>query len=352
VINELTTYIQRPEVLFDLAKLLIVFGGLLGCVHVLVYVERKVAAGIQGRVGPNLVGPFGFLQPLADALKMIFKEDLIPARADKFLYLAAPLFVVVPPVVAFSVIPFGNQIQVGGGVPPRSLEVAPTGLGLLVALAVLSLSVYGLAFGAWASNNKYSLLGGLRSSAQIISYELALGLSIISVGVMSATVDLQQIVRLQTGGLWHWNIVQMPIVALVFYIAALAENNRLPFDLPEAEAELVGGYHTEYASLKFAMFFMGEYIGVVTMSALFVTLFLGGWHFPGLVRPEDVSWGRGLLSVAIFAAKVAAVIFLTVVVRWTLPRFKYQSLMRFGWKCLLPLALVNIVAYGAVRAWR
>lgn len=333
--------------MIDLIKIGVVFGALIGSVHVMVYLERKISAGIQGRIGPNLVGPFGFLQPLADALKMVFKEDIIPTRADRFLYVLAPLFVVVPPVVAFAVIPFGNTLEIGGY--KMSLQVAPTGLGLLIALAVLSVSVYGLVFSAWASNNKYALLGGLRSSAQMISYELALGLTALSVVVLTATVDMQKIVEAQMGALWNWHLFKMPIVALIFFIAALAECNRLPFDLPEAEAELVGGYHTEYASVKFAMFFMGEYIAIVTMSALFVTLFLGGWYFPGLTDPKDHSVGAAFASVAVFAAKMAVILFLYIVIRWTLPRFKYQRLMDFGWKCLLPLSLVNIVGYGIVR---
>jgi NADH-quinone oxidoreductase subunit H len=343
--------------MFDLAKCLLIFGALLGCVHLLVYAERRICAGIQGRVGPNLVGPFGLLQPLADALKMIFKEDILPAKADRFLYIAAPLFVAVPPVVCFAVIPFGAQVEVAGFLVPLQVaaqtvpagrEPVTTGLDLLIALAVLGLSVYGISFGAWASNNKWSLLGGLRSSAQIISYELALGLTALSVVVVTGTVDLRRIVLEQSDGIGSWHLWKMPLAALVFYIAALAENNRLPFDLAEAEAELVGGYHTEYASLKFAMFFMGEYIAVVTMSALFVTLFLGGWSFPG-VDPAGTGAANALASVAVFAAKTAAVILLYMVIRWTLPRFTYQKLMQFGWKVLLPMSLIHIVVYSLFR---
>lgn len=318
-----------------------VFGGLLGCVHVLVYVERRVCAGIQSRLGPNLVGPFGFLQPLADAVKMIFKEDIVPNRADKFLYILAPLFVVIPPFIAFTAIPFGDMLGT------MQLQIAPTGLDLLVILSVLSLTVFGIAFGAWASNNKYALLGGLRSSAQIISYELALGLSILAVIVLTGEVSTREVVKFQIN--YGWNFLWMPFVALLFFTAALAENNRLPFDMAECEAELVGGYHTEYASLKFAMFFMGEYVSVVVMSALFTTLFLGGWHAPWLTEVEAGTVVQALLGVGAFVVKTAVVIFFVVVIRWTLPRVKYQQLMQFGWKFLLPLALVNIVAYGVFR---
>lgn len=347
---------SMTPIFVDLAKCLVVFGALLGCVHILVYAERRVCAAIQGRVGPNMVGPFGLLQPLADAVKMIFKEDILPAKADKFLYIAAPLFVVVPPVVCFGVIPFGHEIEIGGWriplqVAAQTVEagtaIRTTELDLLIALSVLGLSVYGISFGAWASNNKWALLGGLRSSAQIISYELALGLSVLAVVVATGTVDLRTIVEAQAQGVWH--ILWMPVVALLFFVTALAETNRLPFDLAECDAELVGGYHTEYSSLKFAMFFMGEYIAVVTLSAIFVTLFLGGWHLPGVTDLNDRGVANGLLSVGVFAAKTAAVIFLVLVIRWTYPRFKYQSLMRFGWKILLPLSLANIILYSGIK---
>lgn len=319
-----------------------VFGGLLGCVHVMVYVERRVCAGIQSRLGPNLVGPFGFLQPLADAVKMVFKEDIVPKQADKFLYILAPLFVVIPPFLAFTAIPFGDTLG------DMELQIAPTGLDLLVILSVLSLTVFGIAFGAWASNNKYSLLGGLRSSAQIISYELALGLAVVAVIVLTGTVETREVVIFQIDGVW--NVLSMPFVAMLFFTAALAENNRLPFDMAECEAELVGGYHTEYASLKFAMFFMGEYVAVVVMAALFTTLFLGGWHVPWLTEVGAGTPGQAILGVAAFVVKTAVVIFFVVVIRWTLPRVKYQQLMAFGWKFLLPLALANIVVYGVARA--
>ncbi len=331
--------------LIRLAKIGVSLLLVLNLVPLLTLVERRVAAFIQGRLGPNRVGPFGLFQPIADAIKFFFKEEFIPARADKFLYSLAPMLVFLPPALGFCVIPWGNRI---GNEP---LQAVNLNIGILFLMSVLSLGVYGLAFGGWASNNKYSLLGGLRASAQLISYELTLGLSILAAIMLCESVDPQVIVAKQTRGLLSWNIfgggnlLALPCGLLgfsLFYVAALAENNRLPFDLAECEAELVGGYHTEYSSMKFALFFMGEYVAMILMSALATTLWLGGWYFPGITNPNDHSWTGGLLSVAVFMTKTMLILFLYIWIRWTLPRFKYNQLMNLGWKGLLPLSLANV----------
>jgi NADH-quinone oxidoreductase subunit H len=322
----------------------------------LVMVERRLSAWMQGRIGPNRVGPLGLLQPLADLIKALFKEDFIPTDANKVLYHAGPILVLVPPALGFLVIPFGNRIGA------EQLQVADLSIGILFTMSVLSVAVYGLALGGWASNNKFSLLGGLRASAQLISYELPLGLSIITVLMFSAsgnhllgTLDPKEIVSRQIENGWNifgggnWLLLPSGILAFIlFFISALAENNRLPFDLPECEAELVGGYHTEYSGIKFALFMMGEYVGVILMSALMTTFFLGGWYFPGITNPADHSFLAGALSVAVFTTKVVALVVVTIVIRWTLPRFKYNQLMDLGWKRLVPLALANIAVVATI----
>lgn len=328
---------------------------LLQIVPLLVYAERKISAFIQDREGPNRVHleiggirvlPKGLLQPLADAIKLIFKEDIVPNRADKFLFFLAPALAVVPNAAAFCVIPFGNRIY------EYDLQVSSANAGVLVVLAFSSLAVYALAFGGWAANSKFPLMGGLRASAQIISYEITLGLAIISVLLTAGTIDLQEIVRLQAQGFSHWNVFSQPLAFVLLVVAAFAENNRLPFDLPEAEPELVGGYHTEYSGLKFAMFFMGEYLAMVTMSAIIVTLFLGGWSLPGLIDPAANSVSQGFLSVGVFSAKMAVVLFFYIWVRWSLPRFRYDQLMDIGWKRMTPLALANVAVTAIViAAW-
>jgi NADH-quinone oxidoreductase subunit H len=331
--------------LIKFAKFGVALGLGVGLVPLLVIMERRVSAWIQGRIGPNRVGPFGLLQPLADAIKGIFKEEFVPARADKFLHFIAPMLVFIPPAIGLCVIPFGNQIGA------EKLQAVNLNIGVLFLMSVLSIAVYGLAFGGWASNNNFALLGGLRASAQLVSYELTLGLSILVAVMLAGSVDPQVIVAGQTKGLQSWNVfgggnlLALPAGLLGFsllFVAALAENNRLPFDLPECEAELVAGYHTEYSSMKFAMFMMGEYTGMILMSSLMVTLYLGGWYFPGITNPADHSWMGGLLSVGVFLAKVLTIGFVYVWIRWTLPRFKYSQLMSLGWKVLLPLALLTI----------
>lgn len=320
-------------------------------VPVLVYAERRVAGFIQDRVGPNRVGPLGLLQPFADALKLLMKEDLIPAGVDRALYILGPMLAFLPAALAFAVVPFGNRMTLWGQTP--RLQIADANVGILFVFAVTSLGVYGLAFAGWASNNKFSLLGSLRASAQLISYEIAMGLALISILMVSGTVSMNDIVLQQAdrrflGFLPGWNIFCQPLAFLIFWIAAFAENNRLPFDLPEAEPELIGGYHTEYAGMKFSMFFMGEYLAMVSMSGVMVTLFLGGWHFPGIVDTFDYSIWGGLKSMVVFAVKTGLLLFIAIMVRWTLPRFRYDQLMRLGWNTLVPLALMNVIVTGVL----
>ena len=297
-----------------------VLGVVLQIVPALIYFERKICAWIQGRIGPNRVGPVGILQPLADAVKFIFKEDFVPGKADRFFFIVAPILVFLPPALGFAVLPFGNQI---GEV---KLQIADLPVGILFLMSVLSLGVYGIAFAGWASNNKYSLLGGLRACAQMVSYELTLGLSILVVIMLAESVDPQVIIAKQTESLFHWNIFgggnwfALPVGLLgflLFFISALAENNRLPFDMPECEAELIAGYHTEYSSMKFAMFFMGEYVAMILLSGLLTILYLGGWYFPGITDPADHSWMGGLLSIGVFMGKTMSIIFVYIWIRWT-----------------------------------
>ena len=327
-------------------KAVVILVVILHIVPALVYFERRISAWIQDRIGPNRVGPVGLLQPLADVIKLAFKEDLTPQGADKWIYRMAPFLVYAPAVIAFSVIPVGIDLQ-----------VASFGVGVIFLLTISSFSVYGLAFGGWASNNKYSLLGGLRASAQMISYEVAMGLSIIAILMTAQTVDLNEIVRQQWGattlGLVQWNLFQQPIAAVVFLVAAFAETNRLPFDLPECEAELVGGFHTEYSGLKFATFFMGEYIAMITMSGLMVTMFLGGWSVPWIEIPTSPTFGDVALSVLIFTVKLTVLLFFYIWVRWTLPRFRYDQLMNIGWKVFIPFSLLNLglTATSGVMGW-
>ncbi len=314
---------------------LLIFGAIMSLVPILVYAERRICALIQDRVGPNRVGPLGLFQPLADVVKLFFKEEILPAGVERGLYILAPAMVLIPAAFAFTTIPVG-----------RGLQIADVSVGVLFVITISSLGVYGISFGGWSSNNKFALLGGIRSNAQAISYEIAMGLSLVAVIMVCGTLHFQGdaaqpgIVE-QQQGLLHWNIWRQPVAFLVFLVAAFAENNRLPFDLPECESELVGGYHTEYTGMKFGMFFLGEYIAMITMSSFLVSLFLGGWD-PGFFPLPD-GWSGTALSVLCFAAKVLLVLFLYIWVRWTLPRFRYDQLMSLGWKALIPISLANIV---------
>ncbi len=315
--------------LATLFKICLVVGLLLLAVAYLTWLERKVIGDIQVRFGPSRVGPFGLLQPIADGIKLMFKEDVVPANADRLIFFLAPALSFVPALIVFAVIPFGP-----------SFVITDVNVGLLYVFAVASLGVYGSVLAGWASNSKYSLLGGLRSSAQMVSYELALGLSVLGVVMMTGSLSLVDIVEAQKGTwlgiLPRWNIFPQFLGFVIFLISSNAELNRAPFDLPEAETELVAGFHTEYSSMKFALFFMAEYANMIAVAALATTLFLGGWRGP-LLPP--VIW---------FLLKVFAFIFLFIWIRATLPRFRYDQLMGFGWKVLLPLALANVMFTAAL----
>jgi NADH-quinone oxidoreductase subunit H len=344
-------------IIISIIKILAVVFVLLTAVAYSVWLERKVSAHIQNRWGPTRVGPFGLLQPLADGVKFIFKEDLTEPHVYKPLYIAAPIIAVVFAITSISVIPFGNWVSIAriGSLPALGtfLQITDLNIGLLVVLGITSMGVYGVALAGWSSNNKYSLLGGLRASAQMISYEVSLGLSLVGIVIVSGSLSLRDIVNAQgghfAGFIPRWNIFTGQALAFLIYMtSAYAETNRTPFDLPEAESELVAGYHTEYSAMKFAMFFMAEYANMVTVSCLATLLFLGGWHGPVLGPPIV----RDLLPVFWFCAKVFFFMFLYVWVRWTLPRFRYDQLMAFGWKVLLPLAVANIVVTALIVASR
>ena len=332
-------------VLSSVVKIVIVVHLLLIGVMLMIWAERRVSGWMQDRLGPNRVGPQGLLQPVADGLKFMFKEDLIPNHVDKPLYVLAPAMLLVPALVAVAVVPFGSSIELFG--ETIDLQIADINIGILYILAITSLGVYGVVLGAWASNNKYSLLGGLRSSAQMISYELILGLGIIGILMLTSSLSLRTIAIEQGAYPWQWNFLIHFPAFLAFTTAMFAETNRLPFDLAEAEQELVAGYHTEYSSMKFAMFFMAEYMNMIVGSAVVVTLFLGGWHFFGLENVGGPVWS-GLISFGIFFVKTAIFLFVFIWVRWTLPRFRYDQLMNFGWKFLLPVALTSIVVTGTL----
>jgi NADH-quinone oxidoreductase subunit H len=324
---------------------------LLTAVAYTVWLERKVVGHMQNRWGPTRVGPFGLLQPAADGIKFLFKEDLTPPHVYKPLFLAAPLIAVIFALTSISVIPFGNPIWIGNYLIPLQITT-DVNTGLLLILGVTSIGVYGVALAGWSSNNKYSLLGGLRASAQMVSYEISLGLSLVGVLIMAGSFSLGDIVHAQQGHFWgfipRWNIFTGQIVGFFCYLmAAYAETNRIPFDLPEAETELVAGYHTEYSAMKFAMFFMAEYANMITVACLATLLFFGGWNGP-IYGPPIL---RAILPVFWFAIKVFVFLFLYIWVRGTLPRFRYDQLMAFGWKFLLPLALANLIATAIAVAW-
>lgn len=335
----------------SIIKIVIAFAVLLTAVAYTVWLERKVVGHIQNRWGPTRVGPFGLLQPLADGIKFIFKEDLTPPHVYKPLYVAAPMIALTFALTSIAVIPIGNWVTVGGINTP--LQITDVNIGLLIILGVTSLGVYGVALAGWSSNSKYSLLGGLRASAQMVSYEIALGLSLVGVMITAGSFSLRDIVQAQSGTFWgfipRWNIFQGQIVAFFIYLmAAYAETNRVPFDLPEAETELVAGYHTEYSSMKFAMFFMAEYANMITVACLASLLFLGGWSGP-LFGPTIL---QDILPVFWFGLRVFGFLFVYIWVRGTLPRFRYDQLMAFGWKFLLPLAIANLVVTALIVAWK
>jgi len=337
-------------VIVSVIKSVVVLFVLLTSVAYTVWLERKVVGHMQNRWGPSRVGPFGLLQPAADGLKFLFKEDLTPPHVYKPLFLAAPMIAVIFALTSIAVVPFGNFVTVDGYSIP--LQITDVNIGLLLILGVTSLGVYGVALAGWSSNNKYSLLGGLRASAQMVSYEIALGLSLVGVLIQSGTFSLRSIVDAQAGHFWgfipRWNIFHGQIIGFfVYLVAAYAETNRIPFDLPEAETELVAGYHTEYSAMKFAMFFMAEYANMITVACVATLLFFGGWHGP-LFGPAVL---QAILPVFWFAVRVFCFLFLYIWVRGTLPRFRYDQLMSFGWKFLLPVAIANLVGTAIAVAW-
>ena len=340
-------------VVISILKIAIGLGALLTLDAYTVLAERKIVGRIQNRWGPSRVGPFGLLQPVADAFKLLFKEDITPPYVYKPLYLLAPVLALALSLCSIAVIPIGNDITIRGYT--TALQITDINVGLLVILGITSIGVYGVALAGWSSNNKYSLLGSLRASAQMISYEVALGLSLVGVLILSGTFSLRGIVDAQAGT-WiirgfnthipQWNIFPQFVGFLIYLTAAYAETNRIPFDLPEAETELVAGYHTEYSSMKFAMFFMAEYANMITVACLASLLFLGGWHGP-LFGPPLM---QALLPVFWFTLRVFFFLFLYIWIRGTLPRFRYDQLMAFSWKVLLPLAIANIVITSLVVA--
>jgi NADH-quinone oxidoreductase subunit H len=342
----------------SLVKIVALLAVVLGMMNYTVYAERRISALIQDRLGPNRVGPAGLFQPIADAAKFLLKEDFTPGHVNKFYYWLAPCLAMIPAITTLAVVPFGSTLF---GVP---MVIADINVGVLFVFAIASLGVYGIVIAGWSSNSKYPFLGGVRSTSQMISYELSLGLAVIPVFLLIGQLRLSEVVRYQIEHGWmiapfvgdwanphKWLLaIPMMISFVVFTIAIFAETNRLPFDLPEAETELVGGYHTEYGSMKFGLFFLGEYVAMITGSAIIVTLFLGGWHFPSIPDGSH-GWGWGLVNIFIFFSKVAVLLFVFIWVRWTLPRFRYDQLMRLGWVFFFEIALANIFLAAIILAY-
>ena len=332
-------YLSSREFLILFAKMITIFGGVMGALAYTTLVERRLMAFVQMRPGPNRVGPFGLLQPIADGLKFLFKEQTVPGTANVLLYYLAPILSMIPALLSFSVIPFGPD-----------LKVADIDVSLLLIFAITSLGVYGIVLGGWASNSKYPLMGAMRSSAQLLSYELSLTLSVVGVLMIANSVSLTQIVESQQGTWFgfipRWNIILQPVGFLVYLMSGIAETNRLPFDLAESEQELVAGWHTEYSGMKFAMFFLAEYANMVTVSALATIMFLGGWSGP-VFGPW---WMQMALPTLWFVLKICGFLFVYMMIRATIPRIRYDQLMYFGWKVLLPLALANILVTSFIVA--
>jgi NADH-quinone oxidoreductase subunit H len=330
-------------VLFSAIKILCVFSVLMFIVAYAVWVERKVSAAIQDRHGPNRVGFFGLLQPAADAVKSFLKEDFTPGHVRKAYFWLAPAVVMIPSLMTVAIIPFGSKLG------NQQMVIADLNVGILYTFGIVSLGVYGIVLAGYAANSKYPFLGGIRSSAQMISYEISMGLSVIPIFLLVGGLNLSEVVAYQAGGFHNWLIFKQPLACAIFLAAMFAETNRLPFDLPESEQELAGGYNVEYSSIKFALFFMGEYAAMTAASAMLVTLFLGGWSLPiaGLDQPATTV-ATGLLHIGIFLAKVFCVEFMIIWVRWMWPRFRYDQLMDLGWRRLIPVSLANIILTAVV----
>ncbi len=347
--GEWVSMLSHQPNFMTVVAIVVAMGGILTACAYLILLERKLSAWMQDRIGPNRVGPGGLLQPLADGAKFILKEEIIPAHVDKTLYILAPCLSVFTTLMAFCVVPFGPVPDI---VTPDPSEIRPfpfviapgLDLGIVFIFAITSLAVYGIILGGWASNNKYSALGSLRASAQVVSYEIPLGMSVVGLALLSHTMNLEKILTAQAeAGFFGWNIWLQPVACLIFFTAAMAESNRLPFDLTECEQELVGGFHTEYSGMKFAMFFLGEYTHVVTISYLTSILFFGGWHFPWIAEPGSVYFGATFIKVGVLLVKVFFVVVLIQMLRWTIPRFRFDQLMGLAWKVLIPLATVNVL---------
>ncbi len=324
-----------------IVKCVVVFAGLMLVVAYMTLMERKVLGHIQVRYGPNRCGPYGLLQPFSDAVKAFFKEDLVPGRADKVVFVLAPTISMIAAISIFAVIPFGDQFTVPWTDWVVKLRIADIDVGLLYIFGIVSLGEFGIILGGWSSGNKYGLMGSLRAAAQMISYETALGISIVGVLILSQSLSLTEIVKAQGGGFWNWNIWYQPVAFVLYLICGLAEINRTPFDMPEAEAELACGFNIEYSSMKFALFFMAEYAHMVTLGAVAVTLFLGGWQpiLPQLSFIPGIFW---------FCGKLLIILFFFIWERGTMPRLRYDQIMKFGWKVLIPLALINLIITGLV----
>ncbi len=335
--------------LFLLEKSLVavtIFGVTLGVVAYATLGERKIAGWFQDRHGPNRAGPWGILQPLADGVKFFMKEDFIPDHAHKTLFIIAPTFTFMGAGFLMAVIPFGDRIMIAGR--EVLLQIADIHIALLYILAISGMSVYGITIGGWASNNKYSLMGGVRAVSQIISYEIPVGLALVALLMDQGTTSLREMVLNQGGAIWHWNVFSQPLGFLIFYVASFAEAARIPFDLPEAENELVGGYHTEYSSMKFGLFQFGEYTHMTLACGIIATLYFGGWQIPWVTPPAEPGILWGLLTFAVFWIKALVFMFIFMWVRWTLPRFRYDQLMHLGWKSLIPLGILNVVLTGVL----
>jgi len=332
------------DIIIKLVLVVIIFAISLVIAMYSTYAERKIAAFFQDRIGPNRAGPWGILQPLADGGKMFLKEEIIPTHASTFLFIAGPSLAILTACIGSAVIPWGQQMTIGSHVV--DLQVADINVGILYIFGVVSLGVYGVMIGGWASNNKYSLLGAIRAASQNISYEISMGLSIIALLMVTGTLSLRQIAEQQHS--WHWNILYHPLGFLLFIVCAFAETNRTPFDLPECETELVGGYHTEYSSMKLGFYLFAEYINMFISSAVMATLYWGGYNYPGMdwVLAHTGPAIGPLIGVVVLFAKIFLFIFFFMWVRWTIPRFRYDQLMDLGWKILIPLAIANIIATG------